>query len=71
MRCVPSFHFPPYLANAPAFPEDREYTERQLYQHEELTDAVAYEKGAIKLENLLHCTKRSLRALSSPASTPP
>ena len=40
----------PYLANIPKFAEDREYTEGQLSQQERFTDAAAYAKGVMQLE---------------------
>lgn len=42
----------PYLANAPNFPEDREFTEQQIDQQERFRDATAYGKGVIKSENM-------------------
>ncbi|MEE9507559.1 MAG: hypothetical protein V3V98_10535 [Thermoplasmata archaeon] len=40
----------PYLANVPKFPENREFSEKQMNQQEKFLDATAYAKGVMLLE---------------------
>lgn len=43
----------PYLANAPSYPEDRKFSEKQIAHQERFLDATAYGKQAILKEELL------------------